>query len=104
MIPALKLPHKVHIQAKTITYNDIRMPVESWDTVAAINADIQPIGGEIAEREYGIVEQGITLRMFCNYSSAVQLSRRVLFNGRAYEIRYIAAYRNHIEALLRVVE
>jgi hypothetical protein len=103
MIPVSKLPYPVQIQAKTTGYDDIGMPIETWGTVATIQADIQPLGGELAQREYGIVETGITSRMFCNPSGAVQLARQVAHDGETYEIRHVAAYRGHMEVLLRPV-
>ncbi len=101
MIPVMKLPYSVQIQAKTTGYEDEGIPIETWSTVATIRADIQPLGGELAERQYGIVETGITSRMFCNPSDAVQLARRVVYDSKNYEIRYVAAYRGHYEVLLR---
>lgn len=103
MIPVSKLPYLVQIQTKVTGYDDIGMPIETWETVATIQADIQPLGGELAQREYGIVETGITSRMFCNPSDAVQLARRVVYDGNTYEIRHVAAYRGHMEVLLRPV-
>lgn len=103
MIPLSKLPYTVEIQSKTIGYDEEGIPVETWETVATIRADIQPLGGELAQKEYGIVETGITARMFCNPSDAVQLSRRVVHGGKTYEIRHVASYRGHMEVLLRPV-
>ena len=103
MIPVSNLPYPVQIQAKTTGYDDIGMPIEAWETVATIRADIQPLGGELAQREYGIIETGITSRMFCNPSDAVQLARRVVYDGNTYEIRHVAPYRGHMEVLPRLV-
>jgi head-tail adaptor len=103
MIPVSNLPYPVQIQAKTTGYDDIGMPIETWETVATIQADIQPLGGELAQREYGIVETGITSRMFCNQNDAVQLARRVVHDGNTYEVRHVAGYRGHMEVLLRPV-
>ena len=101
MIPVSRLPYTVEIQSKTTNYDDEGIPIETWTTAATIQADIQPLGGELAERQYGIVETGITARMFCNPSDTVQLARRVVHDGKTYEIRYVAAYRGHYEVLLR---
>jgi SPP1 family predicted phage head-tail adaptor len=101
MIPVSKLPYSVEIQAKTTGYDDEGIPIQTWETVATIRADIQPLGGELAQKEYGIVEVGITARMFCNPSEAVQEARRVIYDGKTYEIRHVAAYRGHYEVLLR---
>lgn len=101
MIPVSKLPYTVEIQSKTIGYDEEGIPVETWKAVTTIRADIQPLGGELAERQYGIVETGITSRMFCNPANAVQLARRVVHDGKTYEIRHVAAYRGHMEVLLR---
>jgi head-tail adaptor len=101
MIPVSKLPYSVEVQSKTTSYDSEGVPTESWKKAATIRADIQPLGGELAERQYGIVETGITSRMFCNPSDAVQLARRVVHDSRNYEIRYVAAYRGHMEILLR---
>lgn len=103
MIPVSKLPYSVEIQAKTTGYDDEGIPTQTWDTVATIRADIQPLGGELAERQYGIVEIGITARMFCNPSTDVQLARRVVYDSTTYEIRHVADYRGHMEVLLRPV-
>jgi len=103
MIPLSKLPYSVQLQALTTTYDDVGMPVEAWKKAATIRADIQPLGGELAERQYGIVEVGITARMFCNPSTDVQLARRVVYDSTIYEIRHVAAYRGHMEVLLRPV-
>ncbi len=103
MTPPSKLPYSVQIQAKTTGYDDEGIPIQTWETVATVRADIQPLGGELAERQYGIVETGITSRMFCNPSNAVQLARRVVHDDKTYEIRHVAAYRGHMEVLLRPV-
>lgn len=101
MIPVSKLPYSVEVQSKTTSYDSEGVPTGTWATVATIRADIQPLGGELAQREYGIVENGITSRMFCNPSTDVQLARRVVHDGKTYEIRHIAACRGHMEVLLR---
>ena len=101
MIPVSKLPYSVEIQSKTTSYDSEGVPTEAWKKAATIQADIQPLGGELAERQYGIVEVGITARMFCNPSTDVQLARRAVYDSTTYEIRYVAAYRGHYEVLLR---
>lgn len=103
MIPVSRLPYTVEIQSKTTNYDSEGVPTESWSKAATIQADIQPLGGELAERQYGIVETGITMRMFCNPSDAVQLARRVVCDSATYEIRHVADYRGHMEVLLRPV-
>ncbi len=103
MIPVSRLPYTVEIKYKSVTYDSEGVPTESWSKAATIQADIQPLGGELAERQYGIVEVGITARMFCNPSTDVQLARRVVHDGKTYEIRHVAAYRGHMEVLLRPV-
>lgn len=103
MIPVSRLPYTVEIQSKTTSYDSEGVPTESWSKAATIQADIQPLGGELAQKEYGIVETGITMRMFCNPSDAVQLARRVVCDSTTYEIRHVADYRGHMEVLLRPV-
>ena len=103
MIPASKLPYSVLVKAKSVSYSDIGLPTESWGTGSSIQADIQPMGGEIAERQYGIIETGITSRMFCNPSDDVQQGSRVVHGTEVYEIRHVARYRGHYEVLLRGV-
>jgi head-tail adaptor len=103
MIPVSRLPYTVEIKYKSVTYDSEGVPSESWSKAATIQADIQPLGGELAQKEYGIVETGITMRMFCNPSDAIQEARRVIHDGKTYEIRYVAPYRGHMEALLRPV-
>jgi len=103
MIPVSRLPYTVEIQSKTTNYDSEGVPTESWSKAATIQADIQPLGGELVERQYGIVETGITSRMFCNPSTDVQLARRVVYDSTTYEIRHVAPYRGHMEVLLRPV-
>lgn len=103
MIPASRLPYTVLVKAKTVSYSDIGLPTESWGTGTSIQADIQPIGGEIAQRDYGVVETGITARMFCDPSDDVKTGSRVEHGSDIYEIRHVARYRGHYEVLLRGV-
>lgn len=103
MIPAAKLPYEVEIQKKTISYDGEGIPAQSWSKAESIRADVQPLGGELAERQYGIVETGITARMFCNPSDEVQTGRRVVHDGKTYEVRYVPPLRGHMEVLLRPV-
>lgn len=97
------LPYTVTIQSKSTTYDDEGMPVTTWSDVATIQADIQPVGGEIVQREYGITETGITRRMFYEVNAEVQNGRRVVHGSSTYEIRYVAEWRNHYEVLLKPV-
>lgn len=97
----MRLPDTVMIQSATNTRDAEGMVVQTWATVATIRADVQPFGGELAYMQYGITEAGITKRMFCEINSEVKVGRRVVVDGAAYEIRYVAQWRNHYEALLK---
>ena len=105
MIPNARLPCSVQIQEKTVAPDSIGMQVETWATAATIRADIQPLSvtRELEKKQYGIVEAGITAKMFCNPSGAVRLARRVVHGDKTYEINYVAAFRGHAEALLKPV-
>ncbi len=104
MIPIARLPYSVQIQSKT-TDDATVVPTETWTTVATIRADIQPLSvtRELEQRQYGVIEPGITRKMFCNLSDAVQKSRRVVCGSDVYEINYVAPYKGHVEALLKPV-
>lgn len=104
MIPISRLPYSVQIQTKTVDDTAV-VPTETWATVATIQADIQPLSvtRELEQRQYGIIEPGIMAKMFCDPTDAVQVARRVVHNTQTYEINYVAAYKGHIEALLKMV-
>lgn len=101
----MNLPDKVEIQDDTvISYDNEGVAFQAWSAVDTIQADMQPLGGELAYKQYGITEAGITKRMFCEVNAEVQMGRRVVVNEtETYEIRYVAAFRDHYEVLLKPV-
>ncbi len=100
----MNLPDKVEIQDDTVSYDSEGVASQTWSAVDTIQGDVQPFGGELAYKQYGITEAGITKRMFCEVNANVQMGRRAVVNDtEIYEIRYVAAFRNHYEVLLKPV-
>lgn len=70
-----------------------------WEKLGAVKADIQPYGGDLANREYGI-QVVCRLRMFCDNESFIAVGNYVRHDGRLYRIRYVAPWAFGSEVLL----
>lgn len=100
----MNLADRIEIQDDVVSYDSEGVASQTWSVVDTVQGDVQPFGGELAYRQYGITEVGITKRMFCEVNTNIQVGRRVVVNdAEIYEIRYVATFRNHYEVLLRPV-
>ncbi len=89
-----------------VTISNSKGYSDRGDTVttplALIQADIQPIGGDLAANEYGFSEE-CQARMFCEPNEHIKVGNYVTAEGRLYRIVYIASWTNP-EVLLQFVK
>ena len=75
---------------------------ETITELAELKADIQPYGGGLAEKEYGLSEE-CQFRLFCNNNEHLTVGNYVESGGIRYKIIYIAVRDMGAEVLLQFV-
>lgn len=94
----------VTIQNKTTTYDSEGMAIEVWTASQTIEkSNKQPLLGEIAFKEYGISNAGITNLFFLEPSTSAQENGRIVYGTETFDIYRIEKYLNHFEAIVRPV-
>ena len=85
---AHRLRHRVTIEQKTTGADAWGQPVETWDTVAIVPAEVWPLSG----REYiaAQAEQaGVTTKITIRYQAGIEPAMRVTHDGKTYNIRAV---------------
>ena len=85
---AHRLRHRVTIEQKTAGADAWGQPVETWETVAIVPAEVWPLSG----REYiaAQAEQaGVTTRITIRYQSGIEPAMRITHDGKTYNIRAV---------------
>ena len=80
-----KLKHRVILQRKEITEDELKQQTETWVDFAYVWAAIQPLSG----REYFSARQEnaeITARITIRHLKDIKPNMRVLFDEKVYEI------------------
>ena len=80
-------------------YSERGKPKET--TLTTIKADLQPIGGDMAAKDYGVAEE-CQVRMFCGYNKHIKTGNYVRAQGQLYRIVYVAPWTSP-EVLLQFV-
>jgi len=94
----------VTIQNKTVAYDAEGMPIETWTASQTTEkSNKQPLAGEIAFKEYGISDAGITNLFFLKTSTTAQENGRIVDDEGTYDIYRIEKYPNHYEVIVRPV-
>jgi hypothetical protein len=94
----------VTVQNKTVTYDSEGMAVNVWTASQTTElSNKQPLAGEIAFKEYGISDAGITNLFFFKTSTAAQEGGRIIYGTETYDIYRIEKYQNHYEVIVRPV-
>lgn len=75
---------------------------ETVTELAGLKADIQPYGGGLAEKEYGLSEE-CQMRMFCNNSEHLTVGNYVESGGIRYRIIHVEVREMGAEVLLKFV-
>lgn len=100
----MRLTAIVTVQIKTTTYDSEGIAVEIWTASQTTEkADKQPLGGEIAFKDYGISDAGITNLFFLKTSTSAQENGRIVDSDGTYSIYRIEKYPNHYEVIVRPV-
>ena len=94
----------VTIQNKTTTYDTEGMSIEVWTaSQTSENSNKQPLSGEIAFKDYGISNAGITNLFFFETTTSVQENGRIIYGSDSYDIFRVEKYPNHYEVIVRPV-
>lgn len=85
---AHRLRHRITIERKAAGADAWGQPVETWETVAIVPAEVWPLSG----REYiaAQAEQaGITTKITIRYQAGIEPAMRITHDGKAYNIRAV---------------
>lgn len=94
----------VNVQNKTTTYDTEGMPINVWTASQTTEqSNKQPLSGEIAFKEYGISDAGVTNLFFMKTSTAAQEGGRIVHGADTYDIYRVEPYPNHREVIVKPV-
>lgn len=94
----------VTIQNKSLTYDSEGMPLEVWTASQTTErSNKQPLAGEIAFKDYGISDAGITNLFFLKTSTSARENGRIVYGTETYDIYRIEKFQNHYETIVRPV-
>ena len=85
---AHRLRHRVTIEQKTTGADAWGQPIETWETVAIVPAEVWPLSG----REYiaAQAEQaGVTTKITTRYQAGIEPAMRVTHDGMTYNIKAV---------------
>ena len=85
---AHRLRHRVTIEQKTAGADAWGQPVETWETVAIVPAEVWPLSG----REYiaAQAEQaGVTTKITIRYQAGIEPAMRITHDGKTYNIKAV---------------
>ena len=100
----MRLTASVTVKNKVTVYDTEGMPVEVWTASQTTEkANKQPLAGEIAFKDYGISDAGITNLFFMKTSTTAQENGRIVDSDGTYDIYRIEKYPNHYEVIVRPV-
>ena len=85
---------------KVETSNNYSGEAKDIIELCTIKADVQPYGGGLARKEYGL-EVNCQLRMYCKNHTDVKEGNYVQIDGKNYSIVYVAPWEMGREAILK---
>lgn len=94
-----RLKHRLSLQQEVLTADDAGGFVRGWQEIAQLWADLQPITGGGSKLNTssgkevfmaGQVQAQISHRITLRWREGVSPSMRLVFEGRAFNIRYVA--------------
>lgn len=96
------LRHSVVIQQRVMATDGEGGHTYTYSTLKTIKADVQPISASPEElRAWGIVDIGANARaMYFKKDPSIDTLQRVVYDGKAFEIRNINSWSIHDKALL----
>jgi len=95
---------QVYVQIASASYTSEAMPSLVWTANQSLKmVNIQPLSGEMAYKDYGISEAGITKLMFCDVDSVFQKGRRIVHGSNTYAIYSVEEFPTHYECPLKPI-
>ena len=94
-----ELRHRVTLQKKEITEDDLKQQTENWMDVAAVWAAIEPLIG----REYFAAQQvnaEVSARITIRYRKGIIPDMRVVFDDRVFDILSVINPKERCESLV----
>lgn len=85
---AHRLRHRITIERKTAGEDTWGQPVETWETVARVPAEVWPMSG----REYIAAQAdqaSVTTKITIRYQAGIEPEMRIMHDGMAYNIRAV---------------
>jgi SPP1 family predicted phage head-tail adaptor len=85
MVRIGRMRHRITIQRRAITFNDLGEPVETWSDWKRIWASVEPLSG----REYFSSAQAqaeVTHRIRMRRADGFTTTDRIVFNDRVFEV------------------
>lgn len=83
-----QLTRVIRIERPSWAPNDLGTPVESWARVATLRAAVTPAGAEEFFRGQGAVTEAAVI-FHTRHLAGVTTADRVVFDGRAFDIREV---------------
>jgi hypothetical protein len=84
------------------TYDAEGIPTIAWTASQTTEmSNKQPLSGEIAFKEYGISDAGITNLFFLKTSTTAQEGGRIVHGTDTYDIFRVEQYPNHYEVIVK---
>ena len=84
------------------TYSSEGMATTVWSASQTTEqANKQPLSGEIAFTDYGIVDSGVTNLFFMKTSTTAREGGRIVHGSLVYDIYRAEPYPNHYEVIVR---
>lgn len=98
-----ELRHRVILQRKTVTEDELKQQTESWTDIATVWASIEPLSG----REYFAAKQvnsEISAKITIRYRKGINSAMRVLFGGRIFEVQSVTNPEERCKSLILLCE
>ena len=93
------LRHRVVLQKKEITEDELKQQSEVWTDIASVWASVEPVSG----REYfaaGQVNSEISVKITIRYRKDVTPDIRMVFGGKVYELLSVINPKERSKALI----
>jgi len=92
------------VQRRSITYDTESKAVETWQTIATINGDWQPLSGLVAYEEQGLEVKSVS-QIITEEGVDVKPGDRIYRVDGSYEcVNYIRKYEDHYTIRMTIAE
>lgn len=84
-----KLDRRIRIETQTVTKDSYGGEVKTWTELATVSASAWPVRGNEAFLANQFME-GVQMQFRIRYRSDFDISARIVYGGKAYNIQHIA--------------